>query len=57
MYLQAFNLCTSLAFLAVAFYLEKTSTALMALATGIGILLLTGVSTCAGVRVKTLTPS
>jgi hypothetical protein len=50
MYLQAFNWCTSLVFLAVAFDVKKTSTALMALATGIGILLLTGVSTRLGLE-------
>jgi len=45
MYLQAFNWAASFIFLAMAFEVKKSSTALAALASGIAILLLTGLST------------
>jgi hypothetical protein len=50
MYLQAFNWSTSFVFLAIAFEARKSSTVLLALATGIAILLLTGLSTRFGLE-------
>jgi hypothetical protein len=50
MYLQAFNWSTSFVFLAIAFETGKSSTAILALATGIVILLLTGLSTRFGLE-------
>ena len=50
MYLQAFNWSTSFIFLAVALEARQSSTALMALATGIAILLFTGLSTRFGLE-------
>ena len=45
LYLQAFNWSASFVFLAMAFEVNRSSTALTALASGIAILLLTGLST------------
>lgn len=45
LYLQAFNWAASFIFLALAFEAKRSSTAMKALASGIAILLLTGLST------------
>ncbi|MGA9572953.1 MAG: hypothetical protein WBS20_03290 [Lysobacterales bacterium] len=50
LYLQAFNWSASFVFLAIALEVNKPSTALTALATGITILLLTGLSTRFGLE-------
>lgn len=49
-YLQAFNWSASFIFLAMTFEVHKSSTALAALATGIAILLFTGLSTRFGLE-------
>jgi hypothetical protein len=51
MYLQAFNWSSSFVFLAIAFDARKSSTALMALASGIAILLITGLSAHFGLAI------
>lgn len=50
LYLQAFNWSTSFVFLAIAFETEKSSASLLALATGIAILVFTGLSTHFGLE-------
>ena len=50
LYLQAFNWSASFIFLAMAFEVNRSSTALVALASGIAILLLTGLSTRFGLE-------
>ena len=50
MYLQAFNWSASFIFLALAFEVRKSSAALLSLATGSTILLLTGLSTRFGLE-------
>jgi len=50
LYLQAFNWAASFIFLAMAFEMNRSSTALAALASGIAILLLTGLSTRFGLE-------
>jgi len=50
LYLQAFNWAASFVFLAIALEVRNSSTALMALASGIAILLLTGLSTRFGLE-------